>query len=95
MSGYTYLEKLWNSLPGFMALSSILNVVQFFLGLPLINNAFIVCSPKPRMCLCLIKLFLRLLTARTSPVFQQIFKGDAIMLRRIINIATDGADILS
>jgi hypothetical protein len=45
--------------------------------------------------LCRIELRLRLLATRTLPIVRQVFKGYAIVLCRVIDIATDGADIFT
>ena len=43
----------------------------------------------------LVELLLRLPAARALPVIGKILEGHAIVLGRIIDIATDGADVLS
>ena len=43
----------------------------------------------------LVKLLLRLFAARALPVVRKILKRDAVVLRRIIHIAADRADILA
>ena len=43
----------------------------------------------------LVELLLALLAARALPVLRKLLEGHAVMLGRIIDIATDGADVLS
>ena len=47
------------------------------------------------MSLCLIEFLLGLLATGTAPVVGQFFEGHAVMLCRVIDVATDGADILA
>ena len=42
-----------------------------------------------------VELLLALLAARALPILGKILEGHAIVLGRIIDIATDGADVLS
>ena len=45
--------------------------------------------------LCRVKLRLRLLATGTFPVFGQVFEGDTVVLCGVIDVTTDGADILA
>ena len=43
----------------------------------------------------LIKFLLALFAAGTAPVVGQVFEGHAVVLSRVIDVATDGADVFS
>ena len=47
------------------------------------------------MSLCLVEFFLGLFATGTAPVVGQVFKGYAVVLSRVIDIATNGAYIFA
>ena len=45
------------------------------------------------MSLCLVEFLLGLLATGTAPVVGQVFEGHAVVLSRVIDVATDGTDV--